>query len=489
MKKFCSINPIIKKFINIFNKSNFKNLNIQNIYFNCPIFIQNTACSLYGFNIVKNRYGRTFKKHFLKKKDIKHHSNLNFIKKTRNEKLRILFKAAYYTDFWKEKFDKYNVNIFATDLTNELKKLPITSKQEIKNNIKRISLEKKYLKEFTSLPLMVAHTSGTTGSGLIFKETKESDSEKWATCWRYRDYHSITSDMWCGIFAGRTIVSPTQKKPPFWRINFPGKQILFSSYHISEKNIMHYLLEIKRINLKWLHGYPSSLSLIAEYILKNNLEKMLDINIVTTGAENLFEYQRLKIEKAFRCKVKDYYGQAEGVAIFSQINQNSYVVEEDYSLVEFLPSEFNESYKIIGTNINNIAFPLIRYDTEDLAKIDNSIGNHSQNNWRIVESIDGRDEDYLVLKDGSKIGRLDHLFKDIIKINEAQFFQDKMGFAILKIVVNTSFRETDLSKLKQEIDFKLGNRIDIEIIITDKSIKTKTGKMRLVISKLGKKYN
>ena len=126
--------------------------------------------------------------------------------------------------------------------------------------------------------------------------------------------------MWCGIFAGRTIVSPNQKKPPYWRINFPGKQILFSSYHISEKNIMQYLLEIKRSNIKWLHGYPSSLSLIADYILKNNLENMLDISIVTTGAENFFAYQRLKIEKAFRCKVRDYYGQAEGVAIFSQIN-------------------------------------------------------------------------------------------------------------------------------------------------------------------------
>ena len=64
-----------------------------------------------------------------------------------------------------------------------------------------------------------------------------------------------------------------------------------------------------------------------------------------------FEYQRLKIEKAFRCKVRDYYGQVEGVAIFSQINDKSYLVDEDYSIVEFFKSELDESYKIIGTNI------------------------------------------------------------------------------------------------------------------------------------------
>ena len=42
-----------------------------------------------------------------------------------------------------------------------------------------------------------------------------------------------------------------------------------------------------------------------------------------------------------------------------------------------------------------------------------------------VFKIDGRSEDYLLLNDGSKVGRLDQIFKDLVDIVEAQFIQKK----------------------------------------------------------------
>ena len=106
-----------------------------------------------------------------------------------------------------------------------------------------------------------------------------------------------------------------------------------------------------------------------------------------------------------------------------------------------MPSNISESYKILGTNLTDFAFPLIRYDTGDLAKIDNSENDYPNNKWRQVDSIDGRDEDYLVMNDGCEIWRLDHLLKDIVEINEAQFFQEKIGSAILRIVISNNFKE------------------------------------------------
>ncbi len=459
-------------------------ISFQKIYYALPIIFQNIACSLYGLKIKNQRYHEYFKKIFIEKKN-DFNLEINHIEKRRNYKLRNIFKAAYYTDFWKEKFDEHDVDIFAKDLIEELKKIPITNKEEIKKNIERISLNEKYLKEFTFLPLKVAHTSGTTGSGLVFNETSESETEKWATWWRYRYFNGINSKMWCGVFGGRSIVPPSQNFPPYWRINYPGRQILFSTFHISNQNIEHYLYEIKKRNIKWLHGYPSALNLIADYIITNNIEELVDIEIITTGAENLFEFQRYKIENAFKCKVKDHYGQAEGVANFSQIDGSKYLVDEDFSIVEFVPSNISESYKIIGTNLTNFAFPLIRYDTGDLAKIYKFANNYNHNNWRYVDSIYGRDEDYLVMNDGCKIGRLDHLFKDIIEINEAQFVQEEIGSATLKIVVNNNFNDASLLKLNQEIENRIGNRINIKIQFSKKLKRSKAGKIRLVISSIG----
>ena len=45
------------------------------------------------------------------------------------------------------------------------------------------------------------------------------------------------------------------------------------------------------------------------------------------------------------------------------------------------------------------------------------------------------------MNDGREIGRLDHLLKDIVEINQAQFFQEKIGSAILGIVISNNFKE------------------------------------------------
>lgn len=45
------------------------------------------------------------------------------------------------------------------------------------------------------------------------------------------------------------------------------------------------------------------------------------------------------------------------------------------------------------------------------------------------------------MNDGCEIGRLDNLLKDIVEINEAQFFQEKIGSEILRIFISKNFKE------------------------------------------------
>ena len=80
------------------------------------------------------------------------------------------------------------------------------------------------------------------------------------------------------------------------------------------------------------------------------------------------------MEKAFNVPIMNHYGQAEGVANFSQINKDGYLVDEDYSVVEFIKTDHKNKYKVIGTSLYNLAFPLIRYDTQDIVDIKESNG-------------------------------------------------------------------------------------------------------------------
>ena len=105
----------------------------KKIYYNSPIFLQNLFCSLYGLNIVFNRYNNTFK-NYLKESFELYFLTAKEIKKKQNNQLKLLLKLAYKSPFWKNRFYKYNIDISKSDLNNEIKKLPILTKKEVKEN-------------------------------------------------------------------------------------------------------------------------------------------------------------------------------------------------------------------------------------------------------------------------------------------------------------------------------------------------------------------
>ena len=196
----------------------------------------------------------------------------------------------------------------------------------------------------------------------------------------------------------------------------------------------------------------------------------------------MLQHQKFLIEKAFKVKVIDHYGQAEGVANFSQRGGKNYQVDEDFSIVEFISTNQKYKYKIIGTSLNNLAFPLIRYDTQDIAQIKNS-NIEFDKKWREVNSIDGRSEDYILLKDGSMAGRLDQLLKDLVDIVEAQFVQNEPGKVDLFIVTSLNFKKNSLDKLKNLIYEKFSDRLQLNIHKVNKIKRSKNGKLRFVKSK------
>jgi phenylacetate-CoA ligase len=330
-----------------------------------------------------------------------------------------------------------------------------------------------------------SHTSGTTGSSLVFPVTLGAEKEQWALWWRYRKCHEITRDTWCGYFGGRSIVPLSQKKPPYWRLNKPGRQLMFSAYHLSENTARHYIMALVENQISWLHGYPSILATLAGYVVDHEIMPLPDLKIITTGAESLLPNQKKVINKAFNAKLVQHYGQAEGVANISECEHGSMHVDEDFSFVEFIPMEGqNERFRIVGTNWTNPVFPLIRYDTGDIATLSDT-NCPCGRPWRIVTSIDGRKEDYLFLPNGVKVGRLDHIFKDLVNIREAQIVQREKGSAVFRIVKGSKYDSTgEESKFLKEARQRLGDDIKLSIEYVDKIPRTCSGKLRFVVSEL-----
>lgn len=451
---------------------------VEKIYNRAPIFIQNFACSFEGWRINRKRYGGDFRSilHKAKKRSALSEDQLIAYRDRRLNKFVI--HAAETVPFYRKWFKKNNVSPQDVKCLGDLEALPIINKDTVRENYHDMVSELVPYRE-----QIIMHTSGTTGSGLHFPTSQTALREQWAIWWRYRINHGIEMGDWCAYFGGRTIVKMSQTFPPFWRYNFPGRQILFSGYHMNPTNISDYVEELKLKKPKWIHGYPSLITLVAAYILDSGIDLGYSVSHITTGAENLLSQQKSMIKKAFEVSPVQNYGLAEAVGNASQCRLGYLHVDEDFSAMEFLPSGLKDNeYKIVGTNFSNLAMPLIRYDTDDRV-----VGYLEKRcrcgmSGRIIEEIDGRKEDYIILSDGSKVGRIDHAFKDLVNIKEAQIYQSFPGIITVRLATGVGFTKNDESRLFDELKSRLGDECSISLEYCQNLERSSTGKLRFVIS-------
>lgn len=434
------------------------------IYLKSPIWLQQILINIEGYRIKKRRFGEVF------------HTSLNESRKqdafiVDHKQLQIFMSASVNVPYWSKQFKKYDVNIESKDLTLEIKKLPILSKSFVKENTD-LFINKKYAGN-----AFWSSTSGTTGSPLRFPYTKNIENKLWAVWERNRRLHGIEENTWMGWFGGKTIVDINQNKPPYWRTCYPLKQVMFSGYHLNDKTVIDYFNKLKKSKITWIHSYPSQIALFASLIKEKKLGFLPDLKIITLGSESLLSHQEKLIKDVFNCKIIQHYGQGEGVAVINQDAELDFYPEQNFSFVEFEPADdVKTQFKIIGTNYNNLSFPLIRYDTGDLAKIDINGS---------IASIDGRVEDYVFLPNGNKIGRMDHIFKNLNNIKESQLYQDDKNSLTIRVVKGTGFDdEKDTKTLLNSARERMGDDIQINIEFFDSIPRTKNGKLRFVISKI-----
>jgi len=330
-------------------------------------------------------------------------------------------------------------------------------------------------------------TSGSTGAPLLVPIDKDFLKFKFSSIYFFKNIHNCGVDVKSGNFFGRKIFNIKNKNPPFWLHSIFTNQVLFSQYHINENNIKSYISAIKKYKLKTIHGYPSVLAIFSEIVQKLNLETevhKLELKNITVGSENLSNSQKQIIQSTFNCKVLNFYGQTESVVDIFECEKGSMHINESFSFVELIKTNTTGVFKLIGTQFKNSKFPLIRYDTGDLVEYDSSSNCNCGRNSRVIKNIIGRDEDFIILNNDTKIGRLDHIFKNAINTIECQIIQNIKGEALFNIVRGKNYSQKDEISLNKSIRDKLGNDFKFEIRYFNFIEKTNNGKLKQVINNI-----
>ena len=464
-------------------------MDLERIFYRrAPIFLQTVMLNVKAFELYLERYGpksRILFEQFAKNESLPYSQLLEY----QNEKLKQLIRYAYENvEYYKDIMS--NLKIVPSDIkgVGDLHKLPILTRGQLKNNLPKL-----ISRSYPKILLRHGHTSGTTGSALDLYYDINTCIVHTAAVWRQRTWAGLQVGSPYATLQGRVIVPLEQKKPPFWRKNYLNNQLFFSAFHLSERNLPYYFEKIREENIHAIEGYPSNLYILALYLIKS--EHVFPMKAVLTSSETLFDYQREAIERAFQCKIFDYYGMAERAVFSSECSEHrGHHLNLDYGITEFLdsnnqPVKTGEMGKVIATSLHNFAMPLIRYQTNDSCSLKSEVCTCGRS-FPLIDSVTTKNESIISLPDGRLISpsTLTHPFKPMRNVLESQIIQESIDAVTVKLVRKESFNEEDEKRLVAGLFERLGNQIKISVEYVNEIPREKNGKFRWIISKVEAKF-
>lgn len=402
-----------------------------------------------------------------------------------NIKLRALVKHAYKNvPYYSALFKKLHLTPEDIETTDDLIKLPILTKEEIKKNFKNRSI---IAKNIPSNKIILSSTSGSTGEPLHYYSTKESESFKKAC--------AIRGWYWMGYRLGDKYVKISQYERPFHKRiqDFINNSKYISSQQLTDDNFRKMIKEINDFSPKIIRSYPDQLKSLSSYCRKNNVNVRSPISITTTGSK-LHNIDRSNIEHIFKTRIFDSYSCEGGANISECETHRNYHSSMEYAITEIINTyklEDNcEKGRLITTDLHNYAVPFIRYDSQDF--VTKSLRKCScGRNLLTIKEIDGRDSDILVTPSGKKIIAIEFgdYFQFSDSIDQFQVKQQKVDEIDILLKVNDKYTFLEEKRIYNYWSNYIGESVKIIIKVTDEIPLTSSGKRRYLIRNKNIKLN
>ena len=239
----------------------------------------------------------------------------------------------------------------------------------------------------------------------------------------------------------------------------------------------------------FIHGYPSSIIPIARLMIEKGYKDIRPA-LISTAAELLHKEDRKTIHAAFGVAPYDHYAAREcGNIAWECKEHRGYHINIDTLVVEFIKDKRaarpGERADIVVTNLHSYSMPFIRYKIGDLG-VPSGKSCPCGMEFPLMEIIEGRDEDVVVLKDGTSIspmmvtGTLDH----IAGIRQFRVVQERIDAVKVTIARKEGFTVNTIDQVESSLKTLLGEDMVIKCNEVNDIPKESSGKVRAVISKV-----
>lgn len=460
---------------------------IERFYNKCPKFIKKNLKHMLNYIPYELRLGKTFKEAYklcieAQWWPAEKHMLYQFAQ------LKSLLTHAYNNvPYYNETFK--SIGFEPEDFTDFsiLKKLPYLTRDIIIQ-----SADKLIAKNYAPGRYVKVTTGGTTGLPMYFYEDRLAFHREWgfiAGIWSTFNYEIYKPN--------RSVIlrgDSTRNSFFFYR----GNDLILSSFQLLEKNMKEYLKLIGDFNPTYIKAYPSSISILSEYMLRNNIRlKLKNLRAIICSSEFILDSQRKTIEDAFNKKIYSHYGHSEKSCLGTECEISHYYhLISEYGYTEIINSSGldvsgeDELGEIVCTGFNNYVMPFIRYRTSDIAA--NTVTKcNCGRNYKLVKKIQGRIQDFFVDKSGCMISIIvsdKPLWKISHKLNAYQYVQNDPGKLILNIDSREPLSEKEILEIKHDF-LKYYPNFNLHINETENIQRTKSGKFAYLIQNISNKFN
>jgi len=453
---------------------------VEQIYPRLPVFLQNAACWYYGKKEARVRFGPEFERRLRELVDSEKWS-AGEIEAYQNERLRSLIRNAYdNVPYYRERWKGLKISPDDIRSRGDLHKLPVVTKEEIRQNVDRFVSQKTPKRE-----LLSRHTSGTTGKGLHFYTTKEAVAFQWAVWWRHRLRFGVAPGTWHANFTGQRVIPITQRTPPYWRWNRPMHQVLINMQSLTPAKIASIMELLNSQRLEFYSGYPSFIHMLALNATDAGLQLTSPPRVIFTGAENMLDFQQRDIHAFTGAILTDHYGCTEACCNASRCPEFVYHEDFEFCIMEGIERTPGDPARtIVCTGFGCDALPFIRYEVGDTAVWQDGKGCSCGRNSPVLLRVEGRTDDYVVTPEGARIARLDYLFKDALNVREAQIVQERLGEIRIRLVRRSAYGTKDELEIRRDIRSWLSPSLEVGFEYVEEIPREPNGKFRAVLSRL-----
>lgn len=289
------------------------------------------------------------------------------------------------------------------------------------------------------------------------------------------------------VLRADTIKDPSDLAPPYWVYALGGRRLIFSANHLSATTLPHYVQELERFQPELLWVYPTALESFCRLLARAGLT--VKVPGVLSSSEMLHAPVWQLAQSTLRCKIVDYYGQAERVAFAHASTADAYYFLPGYAHVELIrrSDEGGESlYEVVGTSLWNTAMPLVRYGTGDLIRVPRRYRAREllevTHGLRPFLGLVGRSHDVLLAPDGSGVlTGMNHLPRSVGHLLRLQVVQQAADHVVLRALVAPGFSDENHDQLLQNARRKIPNSARVDIELVDELRRTARGKTPYII--------